>query len=141
MEFLLASGADVNAVNRFGESALIAAASCGEDAAVETLVSSGADMNACATAGENSGRTALIVARACLHVNTAKLLESYDPVHRARKESQEKRRKEGEVARKEAEERSKGEAEAARVQREKESLDKSAAAKRAIEEVESVRGE
>lgn len=126
---LLESGASVNAVNKFGESALLAAASCGERGCIDALMDHGADLSIRATSGEHAGRTALIVARACLHVEAAKLLESYDPVARARKEAQDKRRRESEAARKDAEERARREAASAQEERERKSLQKSIAAR------------
>lgn len=74
---LLHSGADVNAVNLLGESALIIAAGCGRCGVIEVLIAHGADMTLKVSAGEHAGRTALVVARACIQMAAAKLITRY----------------------------------------------------------------
>ena len=79
-EELLASGADVNARDRFGYSALMYAAGGGHSAVVEMLLSSGADVGA----KNRNGLTGLDLAAARGHSTIAGLLRNARFFHAAR---------------------------------------------------------
>src|SRR5256714_7519984 len=79
-EGLLASGADVNARDRFGYSALMYAAGGGHSAVVELLLSSGADVGA----KNRNGLTGLDLAAARGHATIAGLLRNARFFHAAR---------------------------------------------------------
>lgn len=66
----LATGADVNARNRYGQTGLMLAAHAGHSEVVETLVSAGADLNVTA----KYGLTALMLAIVAGHQDVARLL-------------------------------------------------------------------
>ena len=79
-EGLVASGADVNARDRFGYSALMYAAGGGHSAVVEMLLSSGADVRA----KNRNGLTCLDLAVARGHSTIAGLLRNASFFHAAR---------------------------------------------------------
>jgi hypothetical protein len=72
IEYLLTDGADVNAANDHGETALIRAASHGQAETINLLLERGADPNAKSA----EGMTALIRAALCGHAEVARLLLS-----------------------------------------------------------------
>ena len=80
-EGLVASGADVNARDRFGYSALMYAAGGGHSAVVEMLLSSGADVGA----KNRNGLTGLDLAAARGHATIAGLLRNARFFHAERK--------------------------------------------------------
>ncbi|KAL1508444.1 hypothetical protein AB1Y20_004547 [Prymnesium parvum] len=138
-EALLARRAAVDARNALGESAMIIAAAHGQCEAIRVLLQAGADLALKPTEGLHRGRTALVVARACMRIPAARLLESNDSTLRKRREEQEERRLAAAAARKEAEAQAAEAAEAERRRADEERQRKVAAARRAVDEMERVR--
>ena len=136
---LLAHGADLEAANFAGERALHVAAMFGHDEAIRTLAAHGASTGSCVTSGEHAGRTAIVIARACLHTQTAKLLETLDPEMAARLAVQQQRRSVAEEAQRTAVEKALREASEAEEARRDAKHARMATARLALEEAEEVR--
>ena len=72
VEALLSAGADVDAKNAAGVTALIYAAYYGHTEVIEVLITAGADVNAKA----NNGATALMIAEAMGHTDIVEILKA-----------------------------------------------------------------
>ena len=73
VRLLLEKGADVNAKDKYGETALISASLCGFTGTVRLLLDKGADVNA----KTNDGHTALMYASSNMHADVVRLLKDH----------------------------------------------------------------